>query len=189
MAFLTKWIPAAEAEIDFEYKGYMGGNLEEDARCWCTVVNKGNGVGWIWGKEENAVTGITFFERDFTYAEEEEYYKSNFDENDSNSVSTLFGLFSDMNSLGDAHHEMWNAWVGYDFYEMNSRLREEGIILIGICDHPPYGCHAFGEDSCAYVAEDLVTGERFWSHGSIKWVKTMREQMEDTFDRIMERWD
>lgn len=31
MAFLTKWIPAAEAEIDFEYKGYKGGNLEENA--------------------------------------------------------------------------------------------------------------------------------------------------------------
>lgn len=188
MAFLTKWIPAAEAEIDFEYKGYKGGDLEENATSWCSIVNKGNGVGWRWGKEEDAVTGITFFERDFTWQEEAEYYRNNFDENDSNSVSNLLGLFSNIDYL-DAHHEMWNAWVGVDFYEMNSRLREEGIILIGICDHPPFDCLAFGEYSCAYVAEDLVTGERFWSHGSIKWVEKMRKEMRDTFDRIMERWD
>ena len=61
MAFLTKWVPAAEAEIDFEYKGYKGGDLQENATSWCSIVNKGNGIGWRWGKEEDAITGITFF--------------------------------------------------------------------------------------------------------------------------------
>lgn len=188
MAFLTKWIPAAEAEIDYEYRGYKGGNLDPNAICLCTILNKGNGVGWMWGNENQAIEGITFFERDFTWQEEQEYYRHNFSFTNSDSISNLFGLYNDMD-IGDAFHEMWNAWVGSDFYEMNNRLQEAGVILIGICDHPPYGCHAFGKNSCAYIAEDLVTGDRFWCHGSIKWVETMREQMLDVFNKALERWD
>ena len=138
----------------------------------------------MWGNENQAIEGITFFERDFTWQEEQEYYRHNFSFTDSDSVSNLFGLYNDMN-IGDASHEMWNAWVGYDFYEMNSRLREEEIILIGICDTPPYNCIAFGTKSCDYIAEDKVTGNRFWSHGSIEWVHTMRQNMQDTYNELL----
>ena len=45
MTILTKWIPATEAEIDYEYRGYKGGNLDPGVISLCTIVNKGNGVG------------------------------------------------------------------------------------------------------------------------------------------------
>lgn len=180
-----EWVPAAAAEIDKEYTGYTGGPHGPNATCWCKIINKGNGIGWTWGKEEQAVSGIISYKRDFDWQEEAAWYHEHFDINNHVNTNNLIGLFTDLYSVGDAYHEMWNGWIGADFYEMAGELEDETFYLLGIAPAPWEKDDIFGEgNSVAFVGCYYSSDERFWCHGSKDWVEDMREQMEDIYNEI-----
>lgn len=179
----TKWVAAADAEIDKVYEGYR--RLPSPSLYMCSIQNKGNGVGWRWSDEEYTETGITHFEEELTWEEEEAWYRNHFDINNHRNSNNLIGLFTDLYDVGDAYHEMWNAWIKCDFYEMAVKLEEEDFYLLGIAPAPWDKDDLFGEGkSCAFVGCYYSTDERFWAHGSYDWVEDMREQMEDVYDEI-----
>ena len=180
-----EWVPAAAAEIDKEYTGYTGGPHGPNATCWCKIINKGNGIGWTWGKEEQAVSGIISYKRDFNWQEEAAWYREHFDINNHITSNNLIGLFTDLYDVGDAYHEMWNGWVGTDFYEMTGELEDEDFYLLGIAPAPWDKDDVFGKgNSVAFVGCYYSTDERFWCHGSKDWVKFMRDQMEEIYKEI-----
>ena len=169
---LRIWIPVDKAVVNESYMGYQD---SPSALHLCTVKYIGDGIGYVWGDPSNKVEGITHLLRYTTFQEQEEWYKK-----DPIDELNLYGLFNDT-TVDGAHHEMYNAWVAGDFYELNHRLKEEGLVLIGIAA-VPYNWK-FAESCCAYVAEYKDTGERIWCHGFATLVEDMREAMKEEYDR------
>jgi hypothetical protein len=164
------WIPIDKATVDKIYMGYQD---SPSTLHFCEVKYVGNGVGHVWEDPDNKVEGITHLLRYTTFQEQEEWYKK-----DPIDELNLYGLFNDTTADG-AYHEMYNVWVAGDFYELNHRLKEEGMALIGIAA-APYKWH-FDEPCCAYVAEYKDTGERIWCHGFANLVEDMREAMKEEY--------
>lgn len=177
----SKWIPIKEAIIDKEYNGYKTAD-EPNVSSYCAIVYKGNDMGWRWGDPEREAKNLTYLLRDLTYEETEQWYKNRFDKNDSTTKLNLYGLYNDMYDVGDARHEMWNAWIALDFYEMNECIKDNDFYLIGIAPAPWNADDIFGEgNTIAFVAEEFNTGNRFWCHGGKSWVEDMREQMKNVY--------
>ena len=169
------WIPVSEGVVGTEYEGYKT-FTEPGTSHFCTTIYLGDGKADVYG---SIYENISFLERRTTWQEQEQWYRDQFDLTNSKTQLNLLGLFHDMYDVGDAYHEMWNGWVGTDFYEMDSDLREEDFVLVGIAPCP-YGC-AVIDNPVAFVAE-MEDGTRFWCHGGQGWVDDMREQMKDIYE-------
>lgn len=177
-----KKIPISEAEIDFEYSGYKDKSSSTcEHICACTY--KGDGIVWPFDNPDRAVTDVYELSRPYTLEEQEEWYKDRFDAYTSNTSQNLFGLFHDMYDVGDARHEMYNAWIRLNFYEMAECMKDEDFIILGVAP-APYGDGYF-EDPVAIVAEEY-TGDRFWCHSEKKWVEEMREQMRPVYKELID---
>ena len=176
-----KWIPVQEAEIDKEYSGYKD-STQPNSQNYCTILYKGNGVGWRWKDEKCAQSNLAFLYQEFTYKDQEEWYKSQFSLDNPKAVINLQALYHDMYHVGDATHELWNAWAGVDWYEMSHRLDEEEIFLLGVAP-APYSWNAGGE-CVALVAETYDGQYRFWIHFGKDWVDDMREEMQEIYESI-----
>lgn len=176
----TKWIPAEEGIKNFEYGGYKTVD-RPTVSTLCPLVYKGNGIGLAWNEEGQVVENIVELERHLTMEETEQWYKDHYIM-DAREQLNLYGLFTDLYDTGDAYHEMWNAWISDDWYEMSNQLQDLTFILAGIAPCPWGKDDLFGEGkTVAFVAED-DNGERFWCHGSIDWVDDIREQMKDIYE-------
>ena len=64
------------------------------------------------------------------------------------------------------YHEMWNAWLAYDLYELAQHCRENKMKVIGYSeDITPK--HSWGGDLLDIgVCCEYENGERFWCHCS-----------------------
>ena len=141
----------------------------------------------IYKKSDNTLLeeqDVIYIERPYTFEEEAQWYKDQYDISCGNAAINLVGLYNDMYYC-EGEHEMYNAWVTYDWYEMSDNLEQQSFYLYGIAP-APYPCSAFGKDSIAVVVEDFLTGDRFWCHTSKEWINQMREQMQDTFDKYID---
>lgn len=176
-----KWVPIQEAEIGKEYSGYKTAT-EPNSQYYCSIVYKGNEIGWCWDDEKRAASNLTFVYQDFTYKEQEEWYKNQFSLDNPKAVINLQALYHDMYHVGDATHELWNAWAGVTWYEMSHRLDEEEIFLLGVAP-APYSWSAGGE-CVALVAETYDGAYRFWVHFGKDWVDDMREEMKEVYESI-----
>lgn len=177
-----EWIPVEKAEIDKDYHGYKvrGSGTTHG----CSITYKGNSIGWCWGDETRAVDNISELNRAISWQEQEQWYIDHFDKNNTRHILNTLGLYHDMYDVGDAYHEMWNSWVKVDFYEQIVSMEDEDFTLIGIAPAPWDRDDIFGNgQSCAFVCED-ADGNRFWCHGSWKWVKDMREQGQTLYEEI-----
>ena len=172
-----KWIPAEEAKIGEKYIGYKTYD-KPDTSYLCEVEYLGDNKVLVFGTRE--VNNVSMLERHTTYQEQDEWNREYFDIANPKTQLNLYGLFNDLYDVGDAYHEMYNAWIGCDFYEMNNDLLDENFTLIGIAP-APYGCSI--DDPIAFVAE-YDDGERFWSHGGQSWVDFMREQMREVYESL-----
>lgn len=170
------WLSISEAKIGEEYCGYKSSDSPGSTHMG-RVEYLGDGKGLVFGT--TPVENLIELERETSWQEQEEWYYKRFDITNSKNQLNLLGLFNDMYDVGDAYHEMWNSWVGIDFYKMTSDILDEDFTLVGIAP-APYGCFAI-DDPVAFVAEES-NGTRFWCHGSEKWVTDMREQMKDIYE-------
>lgn len=177
-----KWIPVEQGTIDKEYNGYK--EKGSSAICYCSCIYKGDTTIWPFGNECRAVQNVSELRSYLTWDEQEQWYKDNFDKNNTKNKINILGLFHDMYDIGDSYHEMWNCWIKIDFYEQIVCLEDEEFYLIGIAPAPWDKDDIFGEgNSCAFVCENY-DGTRFWCHGSWEWVKNMRKQGRDIYLEI-----
>lgn len=121
-----------------------------------------------------------------TLQENDKYYYQQFNIQDKKTQLNLLGLFNDMYDVGDAHHELGNAWISINFYKMNNNLSHEDFFLVGIA--PAKWNNSYIDDPIAFVTEDK-NGSRFWSHGSLRWVKEMRNQMQTIYNNYIAEGD
>lgn len=67
-------------------------------------------------------------------------------------------------------HEMWNAWVSYDPYEMAAYCIKEKMTILGVCPDV-YNHNTWNVGICACYEN----GEKFWCHFSGNMLETMSE--------------
>ena len=161
-----------------KYRGYVCGNSTH----FCEVTITEDGTPLIFGKypiEEK----VDYFQRDLTWDEEQEWYKNNIDMTNPRNQLNLMGLHNQMYSVGDASHEMWNAWIEYNWVEQLMEIVDEDFFIIGIAP-PPWGCRAI-DDPVAVVAEYDETGERFWCHAHKYLVEKMIDDTKDIYEKLI----
>ena len=170
-----RWIPAAAAKKHHCYNGYK----EKDSRAmhFCDITYIGDGEGYLWGEPTQHVSNITELQEEITWMERSQWYKDYVDLSISRNSNNLIGIHTDLYSIGDAYHEMWNGWVeACDPWKMIAELEEETFYLVGIAPAPWDKDDIFGKgNSVAFVACYYDSDERFWCHGSKNWVQTLRD--------------
>ena len=105
------WIPIEEAVVDKEYEGFRTTDESATSYHLCSIIYKGNGVGWIWGKENNKVKNLLELWHHLTYQEEREANIKEFETCGSRALMELHGLFHDCYDTGTARHEMDNRQI------------------------------------------------------------------------------
>lgn len=177
----SEWIPVEKGIIDTQYCGYKTSD-RPNALVFGSVVYKGNGIGWAWGKEDRIIKNIIELNRELNYKEVKQWYLDHYNLDDPKVSNNLYGLFHDLYNVGDARHEMFNAWIGTDWYEMSGQLDDEDFYLVGIAP-APFGTSSI-KKPIAFVAETYDGTDRFWCHGDESWVESMREQMRDIYNSL-----
>lgn len=182
-----KWVPIENAIIDKKYDGYKIQD-ESNIEHFCSIQYKGNGVGWQFCKEENIINNITHLKQTRTWSEMADLKKQQIDLNNNITQLNLYGVFTDLHSVGDACHEYWNGWISDEFSELDYELHKDNAILIGIAE-APYQPHYHNNDYryMAFVAEYLDTGERFWCHGGELTADMLREDSKELYEELKER--
>ena len=166
-----------------EYDGYefipvSGGS----GSCFATIIIDENNNPLVFGKHPIELReGEVFlnFTRDMTWSEEQEWMYQNTDLENSANQLNLIGIHTDLYSVGDAYHEMWNGWVGTDWREQLMELKNEEFFIVGVAP-APYGCAAIS-NPVALVAEYKDTGARFWCHAAKHWIDDMREESKEQY--------
>lgn len=176
-------VPVEEAIIDYEYD-WCNYTQENGRICHCgpSITYKGNGIGWSYNNPNSIIENIVSLERPMTWEEEKEFNKKNFynEANKGANQLNLFGLFNDCYIQGS--HEMYNGWVGYDFYELCKYLNEEGWVIVGIAD-APYEWTL--PDPCVAIIAETEEGDKFWCHVHKYIIEDMRAEMREEYEKIL----
>lgn len=182
-----KWIPIEEAIIDQKYNGYKTQD-ESNIEHFCSIQYKGNGIGWQFCKEDNIINNITHLQQKRTHTEISDLKRKQIDLDSGITQLNLYGVFTNLHSVGDACHEYWNGWISDEFAELDYELHKDNTILVGIAE-APYQPNYHNSDYkyIAFVAEYLDTGERFWCHGSELMVDMLREDAKKLYEKLKER--
>lgn len=127
--------------------------------------------------------GITAYIRYMTWQEEKDWYKNAIDFSNQKHKINLIGLHTDLYSVGDGCHEMWNGWIGVSWEEQLMNLLDEEFFIVGIA---PFGgpVRSFRKP-VAVVCEMYDTGERFWCHAEKDWIDDMREESLDSYNEFI----
>ena len=91
-------------------------------------------------------------------------------------------MFNDCYAQGE--HQIYNGWIGYDFYDMCNHLNEEGWTLVGIAQ-PPWDWNF--EDACVAVVAEDMDGDKFWCHAHKSWIDDMRECMRAEYEKLLKK--
>lgn len=177
----TEYIPVEQGIIDAEYCGYKTYD-KPNTESFCLLKYKGNGVGWVFNNEDRKVENISHLKRRLSFEEQSNWRKRNYDSKDPREQMNLMGLFNELYSVGDAHHEMYNAWICVDWYEMAECLAHEDFFLVGIAPAPWDCCSV--KNPVAAVVEDS-DGNRWWCHAGQDWIDSMRKQMKEIYNNMM----
>lgn len=87
------------------------------------------------------------------------------------------GLQNKLYSPGDAHHEMWNGWIGINPYEMAQNMVKYKLIIIGYFTLS----NTLDTRDIGIVAED-ENCERFWCHANSAWFKYWKEDFPELYE-------
>ena len=176
-----KVIPVEEAVIDFEYDWAIRYEGDRTIMHGPSVTYKGNGIGWSYNNPNNVIENIIELKRPMTLLEEKEYNKSLYEKEENKRANqlNLYGLFNDCYVQGE--HQMYNGWIGYDFYDTCNNLNEENWTLVGIAQ-PPWDWNL--KDPCVAIIVEDIDGDKFWCHAHKSWIDDMREEMLDEYRQI-----
>jgi hypothetical protein len=191
-----KWVTIEEANEHWQ-KHYIGYETETGAIGRGDLWYLGNGTArtfnpynpnWVDEPDEPNLFNLVKLKREYTDEEYQQDFMEHYDR--TGDMNNLIGLFTEMYQV-EGGHEMDNTWTGYNWYEISNNIADENWYIRGIAP-APYPCSAFGvEDSCAFVLEDYLTGDRWWLHTSREWITKMRNQMAPIYNNLygLDKWD
>ena len=143
------------------------------------IETDNNGIPYSWGKypikEE-----VIFYHRKLSYQEEDEWYENSIDITNPRNQLNLYGLHTDLYSIGDATHEMWNGWIETDWKRQLISIIDEDFAIIGIA--PAIGKWSM-RDPVAVVIE-YSDGDKYWCHAERDWIEDMRKESKKVLERL-----
>lgn len=122
-----------------------------------------------WGTDEEKIPAEeTMFEVDMT----EEEFKS---QHAKGAAEVIKALQNRLAKYEIGYHEMWNAWISYDPYEMAAECQDHKIKVVGVCYDITAKNALFGIDFILDIGicAEYSNGERFWCHASRKYLDDM----------------
>ena len=162
-----------------EYEGFTYNNT---GMYICQIIVDENNVPLKWGRDPIEEKVEKFF-RYMTYIEENEWYAEQTDWSNKAQQLNLIGLHTDLYGVGDAEHEMWNAWIDIEWHKQIVSLEDEDFFIVGIAE-APFGCYAI-KDPVAIVCEYYDNGDRFWCHADKDCIEDMREMSKHVYKSII----
>lgn len=156
----TKFVTAKNLKVGQEIKGWKIGNR----RSMCTKIVKEVTpfqvrVAWRIEDEGEWIDESAMFEVELT---DKEFYNKYRKDAEEIQVALKNKLLCDQ--IG--YHEMWNAWLSYNIYEMAQYCRKENMKIVGYSeDIRPK--HSWAGDLLDIgICAETEDGERFWCHTS-----------------------
>ena len=163
-----------------EFRGYhyRDGNSTIDALCQVVVNEKGAPL--TWGKYPIEET-VEYFYRMPTWEEEQIWNGEQLDISKSPNVMNLIGIHTDLYDIGDARHEMFNAWIDCDYQDQLLELENEDFFIVGVGPAP--WAPGYFNEPVAVVCEYYDNGDRFWCHAEKDWYDNMREESMELYKK------
>lgn len=156
----TKFVTAKNLKVGQEIQGWKIGNR----RSMCTRIVKEVTpfqvcVAWRMEDEGEWVDGSAMFEVQLTDKEFYTKYRKDAEEIQETLKNKLL-----RDEIG--HHEMWNAWLSYNLYEMAQYCRKENIKIVGYSEDIVPKHSWAGKLLDIGICAENEDGERFWCHTS-----------------------
>lgn len=178
----TKFVSYRQLKVGQEIKGYKLGNWQT----LCTMVVKAinpNFVSLAWQDEDvsKQISTENMFEVEMTQEEIIRTYSAE--------AKEIYDNLDNIVPLYQAgYHEMWNAWISYDVFDMAVNCRYHKIKFVGIVKDivPKLSFFSDEPQDIGLVAEYIDNGERFWCHYNSKDVEDMKKwylQYIDDYDK------
>ena len=170
----SKYVTWRSLKKDQKIHGYKRGN----SRSFFKAVVKSTNAAFVtvlkWGTEEEKIPAEeTMFEVDMT----EEEFKSQHAKGAAEVIKALQNLLAEY-EIG--YHEMWNAWIRYDPYEMAASCQHHKFKVVGVCNDITPKHNMFDHDLILDIGicAEYSDGERFWCHASRKCLDDMLAEYE-----------
>ena len=156
----TKFVTAKNLKVGQEIQGWKIGNR----RSMCTRIVKEVTpfqvrVAWRMEDEGEWVDGSAMFEVELT---DKEFYTKY--HKDAKEIQEALKNKLLRDEIG--YHEMWNAWLSYNLYEMAQYCRKENIKIVGYSEDIIPKHSWAGELLDIGICAETEDGERFWCHTS-----------------------
>lgn len=148
-------------QLGQEIQGYKEGNRSSGFRAYVKDTNSAFVTVEMWRKgsgEEKRISSDAMFCVEMTYEEFKAKYFNKAKEVMKNIQTKLH-----YDEIGP--HDMWNAWLSYDPYEMAQYCVQHNLTIVGHCtDIMPKISMFSGETLDVGVCVECEDGERFWCH-------------------------
>ena len=177
----TKYVSSKEVKVGDIVQGYRLGTLTS----MCTAKIKGKNPFKItitmWPDSTSArdedIDASALFKVEM--AEEEFRKKYN-----KQAKELMLALKNKMVLDEIGYHEMWNAWIDFDPWEMAEACIKNNIRVLGISSDIPSKANMFSGKVCdiGVCAEYIDNGERFWCH----WFSSSIEDMFEAYRYLIE---
>lgn len=171
----TKLVTYKNLKIGQEIKGTKEGNSYRGFHAFVKSINPSYVVVEMWrkGGTEEKINTTAMFEVEIT---EEEFHRKY--ENDAKEI--IINIQNKMCADQIGYHEMWNAWLSIDPYEMAAYCKKEKIKIIGHCtDIIPKTAMFSGKKLDVGVCAEYEDGERFWCHFTNSNIDYMIDEWEE----------
>lgn len=156
----TKYVPAKTLKVGQEIQGYkidnhhiMCGKIVKEVTPFKVCI------AWKNTNEDEWVDASAMFEVELTDKEiYEKYHKD---------VEEIYAAFQNKllrDEIG--YHEMWNAWLAFDLYEIAQWCRKEKMRIVGYSEDIIPKHSWVGDLLDIGICCEYENGERFWCHCS-----------------------
>lgn len=151
-----------------EIQGYKDGNCSSRFRAYVKDTNPAFVTVEMWRKgsgEEKRINSDAMFCVEMTYEEfQAKYYKK------AKEVMKNIQIKLHYDEIGP--HDMWNAWLSYDPYEMAQYCARHKLTIVGHCtDIMPKIAMITGETLDVGVCVECEDGDRFWCHWKMQYIE------------------
>lgn len=171
----TKYVTWKSLKKGQEIRGYKRGSLTSGFRAVVESANVAFVTVMKWGTTREQISSEeTMFEVVMTEEEFKAMYTNGAKE-------VMKALQNKLAEYEIGYHEMWNAWITYDPYNMAAECQDKKLKVVGVCYDITPKRNMFDVNLILDVGicVEYSDGDRFWCHASRESLDRMFELYEN----------
>lgn len=167
----TKWVNCFQLQPNQKITGHKNSSSTSYFSATVVSVNENSIDILKWGETPETISNKGLFEVEMPQKEFREKYKEE-------AKQVIIAVQNEMYIDETGYHEMYNAWIDYDPYEMAFNLKENNATLLGYfrLSYPKTSWGGTSLDIGLVVEEE---GDRYWCHVSSEYIKEMVDEYEE----------